>query len=91
VLCVISMGNIHNVIIGSESRAVLCFEGVIKPFWLRKIVINPSFPRYIHRNPIEAGMVDQLETYPWKNYLNYVSKLLATVWLYRQETYDNYR
>ena len=90
-LCVISMGNIHNVIIGSESRAVLCFEGVIKPFWLRKIVINPSFPRYIHRNPIETGMVDQLETYPWKNYLNYVSKLLATVWLYRQETYDNYR
>lgn len=28
--------------------------------------------RYIHLNPIRAGMVDCLEEYPWSSYFNYI-------------------
>jgi len=32
-------------------------------------------------------VIDQLEDYPWSSYPNYVSKLPAPDWLYRQEIY----
>jgi putative transposase len=29
--------------------------------------------KYIHLNPLKAGIVDELEDYPWSSYLDYVS------------------
>jgi len=48
--------------------------------------------RYIHRNPIEAGLVQKPEDYPWSSYPSYTGKLpcwswLDTEWLLRQ--FDN--
>ncbi len=45
--------------------------------------------RYIHRNPLEARIVERLEDYPWSSYSSYVGllpiwKWLETEWLLRQ-------
>ncbi|MGD8568362.1 MAG: hypothetical protein PVJ39_09765 [Gammaproteobacteria bacterium] len=44
--------------------------------------------RYIHRNPIEAGVVNWLENYAWSSYPYNVSKLSAPEWLHRDEIYQ---
>ena len=48
--------------------------------------------RYIHRNPLEAGLVQQMADYPWSSYPCYTGKLprwnwLDTEWVLRQ--FDN--
>lgn len=43
---------------------------------------------YIHRNPIEAGMVDRLEKYRWSSYPDYVGRRKPTPWLYRDMVYS---
>ncbi len=30
--------------------------------------------RYIHQNPVKAGMVDEVQTYPWSSYREYTGK-----------------
>ena len=39
--------------------------------------------RYIHRNPIEAGMVDRLESYQWSSHKGYLSKSDKWNWLHK--------
>ena len=39
--------------------------------------------RYIHRNPLEAGLVDDLVDYPWSSYRAYALDTDVTPWLYR--------
>jgi putative transposase len=43
--------------------------------------------RYIHRNPLEAKMVDELERYEWSSYLAYIGKVPGQPWLYKNEVY----
>ena len=40
--------------------------------------------RYIHRNPIEAGLAESLEDYPWTSHQGYLSSSLKWKWLYRE-------
>ncbi len=37
--------------------------------------------RYIHRNPLEAGLVQKLDDYLWSSYLSYSGKLPVWNWL----------
>ena len=37
--------------------------------------------RYIHRNPVEAGLVQSPERWPWSSYRGYVDRLEAPGWL----------
>jgi len=39
--------------------------------------------RYIHRNPMEAGMVDRLGSYPWSSHKGYLSKSEKWNWLHK--------
>ena len=39
--------------------------------------------RYIHRNPIEAGMVDRLESFQWSSHKGYLSKSDKWNWLHK--------
>lgn len=39
--------------------------------------------RYIHRNPIRAGIVDQLDDYPWNSHKGYLSTSKKWDWLHR--------
>lgn len=40
-----------------------------------------SLVRYLHRNPLEAGIVKRLEDYPWSSYACYVGKIPSWRWL----------
>jgi REP element-mobilizing transposase RayT len=39
--------------------------------------------RYIHRNPMEAGIVDTLQKYPWSSHKPYLSDAKKWNWLYK--------
>jgi hypothetical protein len=39
--------------------------------------------RYIHRNPIEAGIVKHIEKYPWSSHYGYSSDAKKWDWLYK--------
>ncbi len=39
--------------------------------------------RYIHRNPVEAGMVDRLESYLWSSHKGYLSRSEKWNWLHK--------
>jgi REP element-mobilizing transposase RayT len=39
--------------------------------------------RYIHRNPIEAGLVKRLDRYAWSSHKGYLSKAEKWSWLYK--------
>ncbi len=43
--------------------------------------------KYIHRNPLEAGMVDNLEDYAWSSYRSYIGDCAKEEWLYLHEVY----
>ena len=42
---------------------------------------------YIHRNPLEAGMVKKLTQYRWSSYPAYIGKVASPEWLQREFTY----
>jgi REP-associated tyrosine transposase len=39
--------------------------------------------RYIHRNPLEAGIVDTLQKYPWSSHKPYLSDAEKWKWLHK--------
>ncbi len=39
--------------------------------------------RYIHRNPLEAGLVKRLDQYAWSSHKGYISKAKKWSWLYK--------
>lgn len=43
---------------------------------------------YIHRNPLEAGMVKRLKDYRWSSYPAYVGRRKPPSWLYRDMVYS---
>lgn len=56
----------------------------------RSIVVDAdayllTVSRYIHRNPLEASLVDELREYPWSSYPAYVGAAAPDSWL-KQET-----
>lgn len=40
--------------------------------------------RYIHRNPIKAGLVDKLSGYPWSSHIGYISVAKKWDWLHKE-------
>ena len=39
--------------------------------------------RYIHRNPVRAGMVKKVDGYKWSSHKGYISKSKEWNWLYK--------
>ena len=39
--------------------------------------------RYIHRNPLRAGLVENLDQYTWSSHMGYISKAKKWDWLYK--------
>jgi putative transposase len=39
--------------------------------------------RYIHRNPLKAGLTDQLDRYKWSSHMGYISKAEKWNWLHK--------
>jgi REP element-mobilizing transposase RayT len=63
------------------------FRGRYKAVCVEADSYQLQLSRYIHRNPIEAGLVTSLESYPWSSYPNYTRKIKSPKWLYRKEIY----
>jgi putative transposase len=40
--------------------------------------------RYIHRNPLRAGLVRRLDRYPWSSHIAYLYRSSRWAWLYRE-------
>jgi len=64
------------------------FRGRYKAVCVEEDSYQLQLSRYIHRNPIDAGIVDQLEDYEWSSYNDYISQQHSPKWLYRKEIYD---
>jgi len=61
------------------------FRGRYKAIMVEEDSYQLQLSRYIHRNPLEAKIVDKLEDYPWSSYKYYISKKQTPAWLYPQE------
>ena len=61
------------------------FRGRYKAICVEEDSYQLQVSRYIHRNPLEAKMVDALDSYPWSSYAYYVSAKSKPEWLYTNE------
>jgi putative transposase len=59
------------------------FQGRYKAFLIDKERYLVSVSRYIHLNPVRAGMVSKPERYKWSSYLDYIRKRQKNGWLTR--------
>ena len=64
------------------------FRGRYKAILVEADSYQLQLSRYIHSNPLDAGLVEALENYPWSSYPVYVGDRPAPEWLYCQEVYD---
>jgi len=44
--------------------------------------------KYIHRNPLRAGVIDRLNDYPWSSHKGYISKAKKWEWLHKNYILD---
>lgn len=54
-------------------RAGHVFQGRFKSILVEKDTYLLEVLRYIHLNPVRAGLVDRADVYPWSSYLKYLS------------------
>ncbi|NIS78934.1 MAG: hypothetical protein GTO14_01630 [Anaerolineales bacterium] len=59
------------------------FQGRYKAILVEIDEYAKELSRYIHLNPVRAGMVDRPEAYPWSSYLFYIGERKAPEWLHR--------
>jgi REP element-mobilizing transposase RayT len=59
------------------------FRGRYKSILIEKQSYLLELVRYIHRNPLEAGVVDRLDKYPWSSYKGYLSGAKKWDWLHK--------
>jgi len=65
----------------THQRVGPLFQGRYKARMVDADSYATSLARYIHKNPLEAGLVERLEDYPWSSYSCYVGKLPLWKWL----------
>ena len=65
------------------------FRGRYKAICIEQDSYQLQVSRYIHRNPLEANVVHELDQYPWSSYRYYVHRTQPPPgWLYRSDIYD---
>ena len=64
------------------------FRGRYKAILVEQDSYQLQLSRYIHRNPVEAGIIDKLESYLWSSYPCYITSQPPPGWLYREEIYQ---
>jgi len=64
------------------------FRGRYKAILVESDRYQLQLSRYIHRNSLEAKLVDALEDYPGSSYPAYINKVTCPDWLYRDENYS---
>lgn len=64
-----------------RKRAGHLFQGRFRAILVEKEVYGQELSRYIHLNPLRAGMVENLADYPWSSYAYYVGMKKRPSWL----------
>ena len=59
------------------------FRGRYKSILVESDTYALELLRYIHRNPLEAGIVDNLQKYPWSSHKPYMSDAKKWKWLHK--------
>lgn len=62
------------------------FRGRYKAILIDADAYLLNVSRYIHRNPLEAGIVKRVEDYPWSSYGAYIGQDSVPHWLFKEET-----
>lgn len=80
------MRHINGVYTQRYNRSHRCdgqlFRGRYKSILVEQDSYLLELVRYIHRNPLRAGMVDNLAQYAWSSHQGYVSRARKWDWLY---------
>jgi len=63
-----------------RKRAGHLFQGRYKAILVDADEYAGELSRYIHLNPVRAGLANLPEAYPWTSYLNYIGKKKAPGW-----------
>lgn len=80
-LCVQYMFNSYTKAVNNMyDRSGTLFEGPYRAIHVDEESYLTHLCRYIHRNPIEAGLVEELEVWPWSNYLEWIGKRNGTLY-----------
>lgn len=69
----------------SEGRDGPLFRGRYKAILVDAAAYWVELSRYIHRNPLDAGLVEALEDYSWSSYPAYVGLTGSPDWLFTSE------
>ena len=66
-----------------RKRSGHLFQGRYKSILVEIDEYTKELSRYIHLNPVRAGMVEKPEAYQWSSYQYYIGKKKAPEWLHR--------
>jgi len=77
---IISCINVSSHVHGFDGQL---FRGRFKSILVEEDDYLLELVRYIHRNPLRAGMVDNLADYAWSSYRGYLSRAKAWDWLHK--------
>jgi len=64
-----------------RNRSGHLFQGRYKAIVVEKDEYCQELSRYIHLNPVRAGIVKGVNEYPWSSYLSYIGKRGGPEWL----------
>jgi len=64
-----------------RKRSGHLFQGRFKAILVEKEVYAQELSRYIHLNPVRAGLVEDPASYPWSSYPYYVGLLKRPSWM----------
>jgi putative transposase len=82
-----SMRHLNGVYTQRFNRTHLCDGQLFRGRYKSIIVDGDSYllelVRYIHRNPLEAGIVDKLNKYPWSSHKGYLTSAKKWDWLHK--------
>jgi REP element-mobilizing transposase RayT len=67
-----------------RKRAGHLFQGRYKAILVEADEYATELSRYIHLNPVRAGIVSNPEDYPWSSYRSYIGEGNVTEWLKRE-------
>jgi REP element-mobilizing transposase RayT len=67
-----------------RKRAGHLFQGRFKAILVEADEYATELSRYIHLNPVRAGIVSNPEDYPWSSYRSYIGEGNVTEWLKRE-------
>ena len=59
------------------------FRGRYKSILIDEDTYLLEVVRYIHRNPLRAGIVEKISSYPWSSHKGYISKVQKWEWLHK--------